>query len=218
MAWLNAVAELRTALSDGATDRIRYRKRVFGDRNSVNVAFKTFEYRRLTNFTTAVAPMGVYLNGVLVPVSSDDLTITGEFNLATAPGPTDLIEATYYFQWFVDSELDSFLLQAVRWLGLGEDYNSVADGLKPAALRYAMFEAYSKLALRYAERISEIYRLEDAPDPKELAVVGEYQKSADMYLKQAETMRKGYYTRQDQPLAPLYGVIRGRAKEVTPPR
>lgn len=211
-------------LSDGPLDRLRHRKQVFGVTDGVNRIFKTFEYRRYSNFTTAVPPLGVWVTpkttGIpaLATISADDPSITGEFTLSVAPADGDLVVATYYNQWFIDTELQLFLKNAARWIGMGVDYANIPDGLIPAALEYACSDAYKKLALKYAERISEIYRLEDAPDPKVFEIVKGYREAADGLLKNAGTLRKQYYGRQDQAEAPLYGAISGRVRDVPPSR
>lgn len=218
MAWTTALTDLRTNLSDSVNDRLRYRKRVFGDTNGVNKTYKTFEYRRATNLSTAVAPLGVYINGTIVSVTSDDPVTTGEFVLATAPVQNDIVEASYYYQWFTDTELTVFLTNASFWLGGGSDFTLIANGLIPAALKYAMYEAYLKLAIRYAERISEIYRTEDAPDEKEFKVVAGYEALAKTLMSDSLKLRKDFYTRQDQPLAPIFAVSPGNIRDPMPRR
>ena len=115
--WTTALQDLRNHLSDGATDRYHFRKRCFGEIDGTNTRFKTFEFRRVTDFTQEE---GVYINGVLQPASgvSSDSLIPGEFILQTAPSDGSIVEASYYTQWFLDSELEDFLKQSSRWLSL----------------------------------------------------------------------------------------------------
>jgi hypothetical protein len=217
MSWATPTADLRTLLSDGATDRYRYRKRVFGELNGTNVMFKTFEFRRVTDFTTAATPLGVYLNGVrLLPAAiASDYPNTGEFTLVTAPIDGDVIECSYYVQWFLDSELTDFVVKATNWLGLGSIPANVPDGLIPAAMKFASAEAYLKMAMRWREHLSDTYRVEDSP--KEGTTVGdEYIKMSELFRKEATQNRDEYYRRQGQPLQPLWGVVVGNVPNTTP--
>jgi hypothetical protein len=214
MSWTTSTTELRTLLSDGATDKLRYRKRVFGMQDGTNKVFQTFEFRRLTNFTTATAPSGVYVNGVIQTVDTD-FTEVGEFKLHTAPANTDTVEATYYNQWFLDAELDQFCSNGGNWLGFS-DKTVTPVGLQPSLIRYAAADAYEKLALRYAEHVSERFRLEDAPDPKLRTPVVQYMDMAKNYREEATKQRDQYYTRQGQSLQPLFNTVTGTVKNQTP--
>ena len=87
--WLTPRQDLRINLSDGPTDRYRFRQRVFGEVNGSNIRFKTFDIRRITDFT--VTP-GIFLNGVLQDISyvASDSVFTGEFLVTTAPVDGDI--------------------------------------------------------------------------------------------------------------------------------
>jgi len=217
MAWTTSLADLRALLSDGASDKYRYRKRVINEVNGVNRVFKTFEFRRVTDFTSVTGDLGVYVNGALATVSSDTVG-NGEFVLATAPTDGSYVEATYYIQWFLDAELNQFLRSGSQFLNFGDDPSNTPSGLQPACLKYAAHEAYQKLALRWAEHLSETYRTEDAPDKNRMSIVEQYQKMAETYLKEAKTLRQDYYTRNDQQNQPLFSSISGAVQDVVPPR
>ena len=218
MSWSTALADLRIKLSDNSNDKLRAFKRVFGQVDGTNKRFKTFEFRRVTDFTTASAPLGIYINQVLqttAAISSDDIS-SGYFILASAPAVDSVVEATYYIQFFLDTELQTFLRFSSNWLGLGDDYTQVPTGLVPSALHYALGESYGKLAMRFAEHISETYRLEDAPHEDRFKIVDEYKQLAKMARDEAEHFRDEYYKRQGQHLAPLYGLNLGAVREVAP--
>lgn len=217
MSWTSAVSDLRTLISDNSQDHYVYRKKCFGEVNDTNTAFKTFEPRRVTDFTTSSAPLKVYVDGVAVTVTTD-YTTQGEFVLAVAPTGTQRVEASYYYQWFFDSEMQVFLTSASEWLGLGSDYTQVPEGLRPAAKYYAAQEAMHKLAIRFAERLSQMYLVEDSPDPKIVGIADSYRKLAADYKAKSETLRKQYYTRQDQAEAPLFGSNLGRVRDIAPVR
>lgn len=220
MSWTTASTDLRTLLSDNATDKHRYRKRVFGEVNSVNTSFKTFEFRRITDFTTATSPLGVWIDGVLQTstVVSGDSVGTGDFYLTTAPLDGSIVEASYFIQWFKDSEIENFLRLACNWLALGDDYSQLGQGLRPAALKYAAAEAYQKLSLRWAEHLSETFLLNDAPDEKRMAIVDVYRKQSLDLRKEAETVRDDFYSRSGQQKQPLFASIVGTVPDNVPKR
>lgn len=221
MAWQNPIGDLRVLLSDGPTDKLRANKSIMGNMNGANGNFKTFEFRRLNTFTAAstVFPLGIAQNGIQISPSafvSDDIA-TGFFQLApSSVAPTDQLTATYYIQWFLDSELELFLRQASFWLGLSYDYTLMPDGLKDAALKHSQSNAYTKLALKYAEDAAmETYRLQDTKDDKRMSIVEQYQAAAKQAFKDANDTRNDYYTRRGQPLAPKSGTVRGRVRNPT---
>jgi len=219
-----AISDLRTLIADGPTDKLCDQKLVFGPINGVNTRFKTFELRRVTDFTAPIvspSPVGVFKNFVILnpstDLSTDDLT-SGTFNLAVAPVDGDEIRASYYYQWFLDTDLDTFLQTASQWLGNAPTYVNTPDGLIPAVLHYAAEEAYARLSLWFSTNQSNAFMLNDAPDPKNKGVADSYQKMADSMESKAEKLRAGYYTRQDQPLAPLFASNFGRVRNLTPRR
>jgi hypothetical protein len=208
---------MRILLSDGDTDKLRHRKRCLGDINGENLVFKTFEPRRVQSFEDSEEPVGVYVDGVLASVSADNIEI-GEFTLSAAPEDGSVVEATYYYRWFNDAEIQSFLVTASKWLGQGATYANLADGLQPAACHYAASKAYQKLAIKWAEHLSSTFRLADGPDPESRKVQDPYGELAKSFLKQAETLRDDFYKRQGQSLAPLFGRVLGGVRDVPPNR
>lgn len=218
MTWTTADADLRRLLSDGATDRLRFKKKVIGVQDSSNKFFKTFEYRRITNLKTTTDPnLGVFVNNVKVTLESDDLT-TGIFKLSAAPTNTASVYASYYYNWFLDAEITAFLVAASNFLGFGGTYSTVSGGLQNAALKYAQHDAYQKLALRFAESLSSVYKLEDVPDEKLNDIVRAYKMMSDNLLKEAIQLRDDYYTRQGQAQAPRFATLSGSVTRVEPNR
>lgn len=223
MSWTTALTDLRTLLSDGPTDRYAYRKKCFGEVDGTNTMFKTLEFRRVTDYTSSTSsasPLGVYVGGTRVPytlVTSDSLT-TGEFTLTNAPLPSQAVEATYYYQWFLDAELVTFLGASSEWLQSTTDYTTIPLGLVPAAKYYAAQEAMHKMAARWVERMSEQYLVEDAPDHKNMGVADSYRRLAEDYKKKSVELRDQYYTRQGQSLQPLHASSFGTTTNTTPRR
>lgn len=222
MSWDTAVIELRTVLNDMADDRYCYRKKVFGDINGVNVSFKTFEFRRVTIFgnpATSAAPLGVYIGGVRLAdnaIASDDPQ-SGEFTLVTPPVDNgEVVQATYYYQWFTDDELAGFLVGAARWLQLGSTYQNIPDGLTQAALYHAAKDALRKMAMRWTTRASSTFQLEDQPKKDSLDVAASYTKLASDYEKSALKYRDDFYEKSGQSLAAFSMSNYGAVSNVTP--
>jgi hypothetical protein len=172
----------------------------------------------LTDFTTAAVPEGVFINGSQQATATADDLVMGEFDLGYAPGPNDRVEATYYCQWFFDSELDVFLKHATQFLGLGPDWTVIQDGLQPAALHYAAQEAYSKLATRWAERASDQFLLEDSPQKEIKAIIDSYRAMSADFQKKSVQLRDDFYKRQGRANAPSFRTVSGRVRDLTPGR
>jgi hypothetical protein len=224
MAWpiTTAVSELRALLHDGPTDKYRHMKRVFGDVNGTNLKFKTLEYRRVTDFTDpgSVYPVGVYRNNTLLTPAdvSVDFIAEGEFQLVVAPVDGDVVTASYYVQYFTDAELTQFMVNASKWLIQTDDTTNLNACLQQAALRYGAHEAYQKLAMRFIEKLSETYRLNDQPDPDRQTLVTQFKSLADDFLKQATEVRNDCYSRSGRQLQPSWGFAHGRVKDPQPKR
>lgn len=219
--WTTAISDIRALLSDGDQDKNYYRKRCLGQINGVNTNFKTFEFRRVTDFTTAAAPLGVWLNGTLLAASgvSFDYPDSGDFTLSSAPIDGDVLEASYYAKWFLDTELIQFLTTASQWLAFGSDYTQVAEAFRPAALKYATSEAYQKLVIRWALRASDTFMLNDAPAAENMGkMIDQYKQIAIDYRKDAEVIRDDYYSRSGQQKQPLWGFGLGNVQDNVPKR
>lgn len=206
MSWSSAVSDLRSLLNDNSTDRYRYRKKVFGELNGTNTAFKTLENRRVTDLS---ATAGVWKNGVLLSIASiaSDVPLTGEFVLVTAPVDGDVLEASYYYQYFLDAELTVFLTSGADWLGFAGDYTNLDPGLRPSCKHYAAAEGYLRLASRMTEAWTDTYRLEDAPNNERTNLIKMWMDAAEMHRDMARKLRDDYYTRQGQSLSPNWEFV-----------
>lgn len=225
MTWLSTAAaqqNLQELISDGPTDKYCDQKKVFGQVNGTNLQFKTFEFRRATNFTSSTWPLGVYVNGVPVSnanIQQDDIA-SGNFQFASGQAPADgsVVTASYYYQWFLSTELDQFLQNASTWLQLGATYINIPDGLNAAALRFAAQECYLKAAMKYSVRAAQTYKLEDVPNEDVLKAVSAFQAMAKDYMASAEKMRDDYYTRSGAALAPNSAIATGSVVDPVPRR
>jgi hypothetical protein len=217
-AWQTANTDVRTLMSDGPLDKLRWRKKLLGQIDGTNTTFKTFEARRITALVTATAPLGVYVNNAIVTVSSEDME-SGELYLASAPAPGASVHASYYVQWFDDSEIVQFLVSASEWITGIDDYTSIPNNQWPCAKTYAAAAAYQKLSIKFATNLAETYQLYDAPDEKRFDPVKVYSDMATKMFKLAFELRDDTYkNRQGQALAPIFATRRGRVKDVAPNR
>lgn len=213
--WLTSESDLRKLLADDPTDKLSWRKTVFGQVDGVNKTFKTFEFRRVTDFTTATTPLGVFVNDAAVTVASD-YTDVGQFELSAAPTAGQTINATYYMQWFTDDEVDSYLQSGANWLGFTDTFLQVVPGLRPSVLQYAAGDAYSHLSLRLSRTLSENFKLEDMPKEAVRELISAYRTAAEHAYDQALKRRDEFYTRQGQALQPLFANIIGGATDPQP--
>jgi len=229
MTWTQAESDLRTQLSDNAKDKHCYRKSTFGEKNGTNKRFKTLEFRRINNFTkdtpptdpdATVAPLGIWKNGVILAATdiASDNPETGDFELVAAPADGDMLEASYYAQWFTDSEIQQFLRIACNWLARGDDFTAIEQGLRPAALRYASAEAYEKLASRWAQRLSEQYMVQDAVDKDRFNPIDAWRRAANDNRKEAYKVRDDFYSRSGQQNIPYASSIQGSVPNPVPKR
>lgn len=218
MTWSDPISDLEKFISDQDGDKLRHRKRVLGRQDGTNVTFKTLEFRRVTDFTavTGAEPEGVYVDGVKATIDTDN-QVVGEFKLEDAPSGNQELTATYYVKWFTDDELTTFLVDSANVLSVADSYTQIPEGLRPAALNFAASNAYQKLSLRWADTLSDTYKLQDAPDD-DMSPVDQYSKMAETFRKTALMLRDDYYKRQGQYLSPLYGTSTRPISPVTPNR
>lgn len=218
MTWSDPIGDLQKHLSDQEDDKLRHRKRVLGYQNGIRTTFKTFEFRRVTDFVAATGsiPEGVYVDGVKAVVTSDDPEI-GEFELQSAPSGNQEVVATYFVQWFTTDELTRFLTESANTFSLSDSYDQIPQGLQPAALDFAASRAYKKLALRWADAMSDVYRLQDAPN-EDYDPVKTYSELSKEFMESGLKLRDDYYKRQGQALAPLHATSAGAVSAITPNR
>lgn len=220
MSYLTGVLDLRILLSDQGDDRYVYRHHCFGTLDGSNLNFKTFYRRRVTDFSQpATGGPGLYVDNVLVGFASitSDNTETGEFVFAAsaAPGPSDTLEASYYYHWFEDNELQTFLTIASRWLTGSTDFTTTADPLVDALVKYAASQAYTKMAQKWRTYMSQDYRVEDAPKDSPTYNTNDFLQLAKYFRAEALASRTEFFaTRQGRALQPLFGSIRGRVRSL----
>lgn len=209
MTWTGYIDELRRIVSDGPTDKRTVLKKCIGRSDGTNKQFITFEVRRLTTFNPAPSfPLGVYVDGVSAAVAIDD-PVSGIFELAVAPAANKSVEATYYSQWFTDSQITQFMTDAALFCRAGADANNIDVGLRHAALKYASSEAYQFLSLYWSRQTAEAFKLNDALEKDRFNLIKAYADMSKTFRQEAETIRDDYYSRAGRQKQPLWGFVKG---------
>lgn len=149
-----AISSLRSLLGDNSTDKFEFKTNVYPTPDNVTTRFFTGSTRLVSG------SLQVYAAGTLVPSGApsgiiDIDTEKGSFELARAPSGHIELQASFYYQWFKDTELTEFLTAAANMVG----YETVTDGALPilargALLDFACYYAYMKKAAEFAEFIT----------------------------------------------------------------
>lgn len=144
-AWdtTSAVATLRSLLGDGATDKYEFMADVVPTPNGLVSKFFVGRTR------LADTPL-IYLAGEAVTGTVD--LPTGTFELEVAP--TGAVQASYYYRWFTDAELTTFLSDAcllLRYTGI--DDSAMPEGVRPIVAEFACYYAYRRKAAEWAESV-----------------------------------------------------------------
>jgi len=163
MDWLtsDAITQLRSILGDGPADKWEFKVNAFPTPDGVTTRFFVGQTRVVAD------TLQVYLAGVATAVSGTPLWSTGEFDLATAPGADDELQASFFYQWFLDRELAVFLDDAAQMLSLYDSATSgfvalvdteassvsIEIGIRPSLLQFAAHSAYMRKAAETADSL-----------------------------------------------------------------
>lgn len=219
-----AILALRRLLHDGPTDRLVKSKKVVGPVDGSNRTFFTIEDRLVTPAAGSPLPApGLTVTVDYVAVAQGDITldsaVLGQFTLATAPEATAGIRAEYFYQYFLDAELDEALQLAAGELIETDTYLLIQDGLKLAALTFGAHFAFQKQSVRWVERLSQKFLLEEEPLSAEvLGRANLFQTLADRFLKNGMTIRDSFYTRHGRRAAPAFSRYAPRIGPIGPVR
>jgi hypothetical protein len=146
-------------------------------------------------------------------ITSDD-PATGIFVVTTAPTDGSVVEASYYTQWFLDSELQMFLETAALWVQSSTDFTLIPSGLIPCTLKYSSAEAYLKLAIRWKDYASSTYKLHDDPNEEADAKTTSFMDMSKTFREEALKSRDEFYKRQGRSLQPLFGTVKGNVRQM----
>src|SRR5262249_54761350 len=114
---------------------------------------------------------------LVVSVNLTDLTagqfaevddVMGIFTLTTAPAAQTSVRARYFFQYFLDAELDEAMRMAAIECIDTDDITQVPITLYNAALNFGGHFGFQKMAIRWAQRMSQRFLLEEEPTNEDL--------------------------------------------------
>lgn len=207
--WASA-AEARDALrafiNDGPTDRPVKLKQVVGSVDGTNVTFFAWDDRIIPG-TLVLSLDGIDQPGGFIANTTD--YIMGVIVTTTPPPADQALRARYYFQYFIDSELDEALQMAANQITETDDITSIVPGLKVAALNFGAHFGFQKQAIRWAQRMSSKFLLQEEPIDTEVEKRSNlFLQLAREYYKQGVQMRDSYYTRHGRRHAPAMGVYK----------
>lgn len=212
--WSTALADLRTFLCDTDRDHLVKDKEVLGRRDGQNRTFYTFDDRLVASGNQSVCgrPLEVYENGVEISASGILITdqFRGEFQMMYVPSGNVKLTASYYYQEFIDDELNLFLTQA-RHLVNVSDITEVPEGLQMAVLNLAAAFGHQRLAMRWQERKLSQFGLHEAPalDAEATQRVQYHRDQAQWLRQEGVEMRRSYYDlRHDRGRQPAFGILK----------
>lgn len=220
MSYDSAVLELRQMLSDTAFNKKASKKKLIGDINADNTQFITYDKRLLED------TVEVFVNDLAVDFTVDD-PISGKITLGTAPDLNTSVSASYYWTWWLDTEIINFLNKGAetvsQWTSAVPDdaYLQILPGLKTPALMVACSLA-TRALIQYMinRRHSEEFLLEQDgnDDTKFSQTIAAMQTIATQYWKDGMTARDDFYKRQGKRNAPAFGVKLGIKRNYGPTR
>jgi hypothetical protein len=168
----DAVYQLRSLLGDLSTDKFQFKVQAFPATDGITTVFHFGE-------TLLVAgSLEVFLDGLLVedPTDYTSELETGTIEMLVAPPAESVLQASYHFQWFIDSQAEAFLTNAGNLIGLEfVTDETLPFGLRPALLHFACYYAYMKKAADTADSLvasAEGYQVDQSksfPNWKRLA-------------------------------------------------
>jgi hypothetical protein len=218
MSYADAITELRQLLADTQYHKKATDKRLIGKVNGENVTFYTYDKRVIESTFSAK------VNNIDVDSSLDD-AIQGLVTLADAPAINSAVTASYYFTWWTDAELKTFLnkgaeLTSFFTTNIPEDaYLQITVGLKSAALYFSASYAMDSL-INYLinRRHSEEFLVEESGNDESAfsQTIAAMKDLSKEFWTKAKWARDDFYMRQGQRNVPAFGVKLGATRRYGP--
>lgn len=211
----SAVDNLRRFVNDAPSDRPVKRKQVIGRVDGVNVHYMTFD-DRIIDTTLVVSLDDAPYDASQIAV---DDPILGTFHLqpgsdppnqpAVPPPQQSTVRAAYFYQYFLDDDLVEAMTLSANIINESDIVTNIANGLKPAALHFGASFAYGKQAMRWAQRKSAQFQLEEEPLSDEVMNRSNlFQKLSDGYYSKGIKLRDSYYMRDGRRNAPAFSMFK----------
>src|SRR5574337_199212 len=163
--WATPLADLRVFLRDTTNDWIVKEQKVLGRVDGQNRTYYTFFDRIVAsgNQSACGVPLRLFYDGVEITASGIAVSdqIRGEFAVMQVASGVE-VTATYHHQQFLDGELNQYLQQAANMVSADVAADIPAQ-LQLAAMHIAASQAYTGAAIRWQQRKSEQFMLQDIP-------------------------------------------------------
>jgi len=213
-----AVADLQRFVNDGPLDRFVKEKIVVNPADGVNTTFLVWDERLIgSTLVVSLDFVPVLFSSITQPLDSNGINITGQFTLATPPPQGTGIRASYFFQFFLLAELQEALQMAAQELNETDDITLVASGLKLAALSFAGSFAYQRLAIRWAQKLSNRFLMIEEPQNNEnMMRPNMFRQIAKDLWDQGVKLRDSFYMRHGRRNAPAFNRFYPRIPNVGP--
>lgn len=214
-----AASDLRTYLNDNPTDRPIKQKIAIGEVDGYNINYFTFDDRLVAG------TLGVTIDFIAAALATPPRTVTlldpvmGHFTLDPAPAPSQVVRCNYYFQLFLDADITEALNRAMGQVFDTADITTIPIGLGQVVLNFGGYFAFTKASIRWAERKSKQFIVEEEPVVQEtLNRANHYKDLAKKYMDEARILRDDYYRRQSRSLAPAAAMFKPRISRIGPVR
>ncbi len=220
MSYTQAITEIRQLLSDSEFHKKATKKKLIGKIDANNTKFFTYDKRLVED------SLEVFVNDEAANFTLDD-AIKGEITLGEAPEKNKAVTASYYYQFWIDDELKSFLNkgaeQVSQWTDAVPDnaYLAISGGLKTPALMFACSLATDSLiSYMINRRHSEEFNIEqDGNDDTGFSqMITAMKDQSKHFWDRGLQMRDDFYKRQGKRNAPAFAVKLGRVRTYGPVR
>ena len=203
---IDCIEDIRAEVNDTATSHLVRRENLNGAIDSSNKVFYT-QYYPITQITLTV-------DGISATGASFDMD-KGIITLRTAP--TTSVIADYYFNVFVDSDIEVWIDHGCKACGFDSisQLASIPAPMLGAVEHFAISMAMDAWARKYAEGFSWTVGPESV-DKKDISA--NYRELAKSAYDSATQMRNDYYTRYGKREAPAYAMKQFHIRRYEPIR
>lgn len=213
------IAELRVKASDTPTSNLVTTETPIGTPNGVLTTFRlqnplvvpnsvyitlNTNFRSPTIGGSTLIKSVDYINGILTFINP----------VPSQPNPWGV---DYAFNWFTDTDHQSFLVMGARFVGPGDnaDPTTVPEGLLPALFAFASSEAWERRSAAYAHRFSSSGG--QAGQSVDVVTKAYLELSKDA-MKKAIQLRDDYYLKQGRRKNPSSAILSYGIDPYTPQR
>jgi len=221
-----AVLDCRRFVNDTPVDRFVKEKIVVGPADGTNTNFFAWDTRFVGStlvvtldfvpvpFASVTQTLG--FSGATTPFDLG-LNITGQFTLATPPAPTTTVRAGYFWVYFLDTEITESLQNAANEINEQDDPTILPAGIKLAALNFAGSFLYSRLSIRWAQKMSnQFLMIEEPQDRENMQRPNMFMQISKQMWDQGVKLRDGFYMRHGRRNAPAFNRFYPRIPNLAP--